>query len=192
MSHYIEEVHAIKWCTQIIYIPCIMHLTTWVVGWFTLWTMKLDRGRWPSSMVWLMVQLPWYDFLKKQQHTKSLGSLLGVNRMWTKKYDHAPKSECANFLIYMPKKGSFEKKFKFHHSPLFSWTTCLHFLLNVSKLWLANILTTIFTKNERFNLYMFNVIYMWHVPCVVTSIKHYKKEPYTFSHCGSFDHPNMQ
>ena len=22
-------------------------------------------------------------------------------------------------------------------------------------------------KNERFNLYMVNVIYMWHVPCVV-------------------------
>jgi hypothetical protein len=48
--------------------------------------------------------------------------------------------------------------------------TSLHFLLNVSKTWLANLLTTISTKNERFNLYMFNVIYMWHVPCVATTL----------------------
>jgi hypothetical protein len=36
-------------------------------------------------------------------------------------------------------------------------------LLDVSKMWLANPLTTILTtkKNERFNLYM------WNVPCVV-------------------------
>jgi hypothetical protein len=39
--------------------------------------------------------------------------------------------------------------------------TCLHLLLNVSKMWLANLLTTIFTKkHEQSNLYMFNVIYM--------------------------------
>ena len=38
-------------------------------------------------------------------------------------------------------------------------------------------------KNKRLNLYMFNVIYMRHVPCVVTS------RAQLFSHCGSFDHP---
>ena len=26
----------------------------------------------------------------------------------------------------------------------------------------------VYKRNERFNLYMFNVIYMWHVPCVIT------------------------
>ena len=45
----------------------------------------------------LMVQLPWSDFLKNQ-FTKPLGSSLGVNQMWTKRNDHAPKSECADFL----------------------------------------------------------------------------------------------
>ena len=30
-----------------------------------------------------------------------------------------------------------------------------------------------FTKNERFNLHMVNVIYMWHVPCVVTTLLEY-------------------
>ena len=39
---------------------------------------------------------------------KALGPSLGVNQLWTKKNNHAPKSECADFLKYMPKKGSFE------------------------------------------------------------------------------------
>ena len=45
--------------------------------------------------------------------------------MWTKWNDHAPKSECANFMEYMPKKGSFEKekKRKIEYSLAFS---CLH------------------------------------------------------------------
>ena len=79
--------------------------------------------------------------------------------MWTKKNDHASKSEGANFLI----KGHFENKIQvWPFSCLLLGFTCLHFLLNVSKTWLANLLTTIFTKkNERF------VLYMWHVPCVV-------------------------
>ena len=29
---------------------------------------------------------------------KALGPSLGVNRMWTKKNDHAPKSECVDFF----------------------------------------------------------------------------------------------
>ena len=66
-------------------------------GPFTPWTMKSDHGRWPFSMV----QLPWFDFLKNQL-TKSLGPSLGVNQMWTKRNDHAPKSECVlMFLIYI-------------------------------------------------------------------------------------------
>ena len=52
---------------------------------------------------------PWSDFLKNQ-FIQSLGSSLGVNRMWIKRNDHAPKSECADFLSRRPKKGSFELK----------------------------------------------------------------------------------
>ena len=32
--------------------------------WFTLWTMKSDHGRWPLSMVQVMVRLPWSNFIK--------------------------------------------------------------------------------------------------------------------------------
>ena len=48
---------------------------------------------------------PWSNFhgLVSQ---KSLGPSLVVNRMWTKRNDHASESACAD--IYMSKKGSFE------------------------------------------------------------------------------------
>ena len=42
----------------------------------------------PTSMIWLL----------KNIVLKALGPSLGVNRMWTKKNDHAPKSECADFF----------------------------------------------------------------------------------------------
>jgi hypothetical protein len=53
----------------------------------------------------------WSDFhglisLKKIQFAKPLGLSLGVNRMCTKKNEHAPKSECANFQKYA-QKGQF-------------------------------------------------------------------------------------
>ena len=76
------------------------------------------------------------------------------------------------FSLYMLKKGNFEKKLKFDCSLVFSWASLVfHLMLDVSKMWLANLLTTNFTKtNERFNLYMFNVIYMWLVSCVITTL----------------------
>ena len=37
--------------------------------------------------------------------TKPLGTLLGVNRMWTKRNDHASK-------VNVPREGSFEKEDK--------------------------------------------------------------------------------
>ena len=47
----------------------------------------------------------------------------------------------------MPKKGSFaKKKLKFDHSLVFLGFTCVHFLLDVLNMWLADLLTTIFTK----------------------------------------------
>ena len=68
--------------------------------------------------------------------------------MWTKKSDHAPKSECADFFKYMPKKGTFERKINkvCPFSSLHLGSTGLHFLLNVSKMWPANLLTTILTN----------------------------------------------
>ena len=47
--------------------------------------------------------------LLKKLVLKALGPLLVVNRMRTKKNDHAPKSECTDFFPYSSKKGSFEK-----------------------------------------------------------------------------------
>ena len=78
-------------------------------GQFTLRTMKLDHGRWLLSMVRVngptsMVQL------HKRLVLRALGPSLGVNQMWTKKSDHAPKSEGADFFNTCPKKGYLEEK----------------------------------------------------------------------------------
>ena len=73
--------------------------------------MKSDHGRGSFPMV----QLPWSHILNNQ-FTKVFGLSLGVNRMWSKRNDHASKSECADFFKYMSNKGSFEEKKK--HSSL--------------------------------------------------------------------------
>jgi hypothetical protein len=52
----------------------------------------------------------WSDFLKLV--LKALGPSLDVNRMWTKKDDHAPKCECAEFFLIHAPKGQFSKKLK--------------------------------------------------------------------------------
>ena len=72
----------------------------------------------PTSMV---------RILKKINFQSVWAPQLGVSRIWTKRNDHAPKSECADFLKYMPKNDSFEIqiKNKFDHSLVFS---CLHIL----------------------------------------------------------------
>ena len=74
-------------------------------------------------------------------------------------------------FLYMPKRAVLNKIQVWLLSCLLLGFTCLHFLLHVSKVWLANLLTIFFyEKNERVNLYMFDVIYMWHVPRVVTTL----------------------
>jgi hypothetical protein len=138
-------------------------------GRFTLRTMKLDHGRWTLSMV-RVHGLTSMVRLHKKLVLRVLGPSLGVNRMWTKKSDHAPKIEGAHFFNTCPKRAILKKIRVWPFSCLLLGFNCLHFFLNVSKMWLANLLTTIFTKNERFNLCTFNVIYMWHVPCVVTTL----------------------
>ena len=55
----------------------------------------------PTSMVQLL----------KKSISKALGPSLGVNRIWTKKNDHAPQSECVDFFkINIYPKRAFLKK----------------------------------------------------------------------------------
>ena len=42
-----------------------------------------------------MVKLSWFDYLKFQ-FTKRLDLSLGVNQMWIKRDDRAPKGECVD------------------------------------------------------------------------------------------------
>ena len=44
-------------------------------------------------------------FLIKYKFTKPLGPSVGVNQIWTKRNDHAPKNECVVLKkIYVPKR----------------------------------------------------------------------------------------
>jgi len=67
------------------------------------------------------------------------------------------------FVGHHAQKGQLRETFKFDRSSVFFGASLIfHFLLNVSKMWLANLLKTIFREtNERFHLNMFNVTYMW-------------------------------
>jgi hypothetical protein len=48
---------------------------------------KSDHGRWPFFMV------RFHGLIPQNQFTKLLGPSLGVNRMWIKRNDHAPKND---------------------------------------------------------------------------------------------------
>ena len=64
-----------------------------------LWRMVIFHG--PTLMVWS---------LEKKQFTKPLDSSLCGNQMWTKRHDHAPKSECLDFFNRcLKKKDNFNK-----------------------------------------------------------------------------------
>jgi hypothetical protein len=46
--------------------------------------------------------------LLKKIVLKALGSSLGVNQLWTKKNDHAPKNDCGDFYFFIyAQKGHF-------------------------------------------------------------------------------------
>ena len=66
---------------------------------FTLWTTKSDHVRW-FFFPWsdLMVQISCSDLLETNLQCL-LDPSLGVNRMWTKRNDHALKNECVDFII---------------------------------------------------------------------------------------------
>ena len=84
--------------------------------------MKPDHGRWPFSMVWLDGPTFMVRFLQFSS-TKPLGPLLGVNRMWTKRNDHAPKNECAHYFNIICAKRAILKKIKFDHSLVFIFSS---------------------------------------------------------------------
>ena len=68
-------------------------------------TMDHEVGPWTMGFSqWsdFMVQLPWSDFLPNQ-FIKFLGPSPGVNRMWTKRNDHAIKSGSNIFPAYVQK-----------------------------------------------------------------------------------------
>ena len=78
------------------------------------WSRTMEDGLYPWSD--LMVQHPWFDFLKENQFTKPLDSWLGVDQMWIKRNDYAPKVNVLIFLIYVQKRHFWKKKFKLEHS----------------------------------------------------------------------------
>ena len=59
--------------------------------------MKSEHGGWPLLMVRFHGSTSMVRLLEKSV-LKALGPSLGVNRMWTKKNDLAPKSECVVFF----------------------------------------------------------------------------------------------
>ena len=66
-----------------------------------------------------MVQIPLSDFLK-HLFTKYVGPPLGVNQMWTKRNDHASKSEFVDFFNFNTcQKDQFWRKEKIAVWPFF-------------------------------------------------------------------------
>ena len=108
------------------------------------WSRTMERGLFSWSEC--MVQLPWSDFLKKC--FESLGPLVRCKlNVDQEEWPCTKKWMCWFFLFgYMLKKcRTFGKEIKIKVNQVwsFSW---LHFLLNVSQMWLANLLTTLFTQ----------------------------------------------
>jgi hypothetical protein len=68
--------------------------------------------------------------------------------MWTKRNDHAARSGCDDLFNISPKRAVLEENEVGPISCLLLGFICLHFLLNVSKMWLANLLTIISTKMD--------------------------------------------
>ena len=83
--------------------------------------------------------------------------------MWTKKNDHAPKSECVDFYLYLihVQKGQFQNKLKFYHFLVFLGLHLSSLLVKcVEDVVGKSCHNNLFKINEQFNLYMFKVIYM--------------------------------
>ena len=125
-----------------------------ILSWLNIWGPVLHYGPWSRTMEdglfqWseFMVQLPWSDFLKKKfgkPWALSGCKLSADEEEWpcTKKWMWCFFNTCS-------KRKDLKKIQARPFSCFLLGFTCLHFLLNVSKMWLANLLTTIFTKQMR-------------------------------------------
>ena len=105
--------------------------------------MKSDHGRWPLSTVRLHGPTSMVWFPKKNLFTKPLGPSLGVNQMWTRRSDHAPKDECVDFFLKKyAQKMQFWKKIKTIKFDLSLVFSCLHLLFPKTKIHLKCRITT--------------------------------------------------
>ena len=140
--------------------------------WWPVYTMDYEVGPWKMafSMVW--VHGPTFMVrLLKIIVLEDLGPSLGVNRMWIKKNDYAPQSECANCFNTCSKRALLKIIRVWPLSCFLMGFTCLSLLIKcVEDVACKSSHNNFYKKNEWFNLYMFNVIYMWHAPCVVTTL----------------------
>ena len=84
---------------------------------FKSWTMNLSYVKGHFSMVYITGHT-FHGPITKIIHLKApLGTWLGVNQMWTKRSDHAPK---VDVLIYIcPKRAVLEQFFMFDLLPFF-------------------------------------------------------------------------
>ena len=120
----------------------------------------------PWKMAFFHVPTSMVRFLYKLIY-KAIGSLTRCKLNWTKENDHSPKNECADFFFkYMPKLGIFEKTQVWPFSCLLLGFTCLHFLLNVLKMWLEK-LPTLPTKENNNNNKIVHVQCNLHVTCTL-------------------------
>ena len=105
----------------------------WVVWhWGPVYTTDHWSRTMEDGLFYVRVQGPILGvWLLKKVVLKALGSWaisLRVNRMWTKKNDHTPKTECGKFLIHA-QKGQFWRKIKFDHFLVFFSASQLSSLL---------------------------------------------------------------
>ena len=68
----------------------------------------MDCGRWPLSVGRVHGPTSMVRF-QKLLVLRALGPSLGVNQMWTKKIDHVPKIEGADFFNTCPQKAILKK-----------------------------------------------------------------------------------
>ena len=68
----------------------------------------MDHEVGPWKMAFFHGPITMVRFLKNQ-YTKPLGPSLGVNQMWVKRNDHAPKSQCVDLFNVCPKRAVLRK-----------------------------------------------------------------------------------
>ena len=92
---------------------------------------SMVQGHGPTSMVWLLKHLV----------LKALGPSLGVNKCGPRRMTMHQKVNVLVFLNTCPQRAVLKKNQVWPFSCLLLGFTCFHFLLNMSRMWLANLRT---------------------------------------------------